>query len=75
VDEIVIGGGNAKQLKELPRGARLGDNANAFVGGFRLWETASERRRRAALVVPLLPPRRIRSSSARTAAPRRPRAA
>lgn len=75
VDEIVIGGGNAKQLKELPRGARLGDNANAFVGGFRLWETASERRRRAALVVPLLPPRRIRSSSARVAAPRRPRAA
>jgi predicted NBD/HSP70 family sugar kinase len=62
VDEIVIGGGNAKQLKELPRGARLGDNANAFVGGFRLWETASERRRRAALVVPLLPPRRPRAA-------------
>jgi hypothetical protein len=59
VDEIVLGGGNAKQLKALPRGARLGDNANAFVGGFRLWETASERRRRAARVVPPLPPRRI----------------
>jgi polyphosphate glucokinase len=52
VDEVVIGGGNAKQLKELPRGARLGDNANAFAGGFRLWEKATERRRRAALVVP-----------------------
>ena len=59
VDEVVIGGGNAKALKELPRGARLGDNANAFAGGFRLWETASERRRRAALAVPPLPPRRI----------------
>jgi len=22
----------------LPRGARLGKNENAFVGGFRLWE-------------------------------------
>ncbi len=52
VDEVVIGGGNAKQLKDLPRGARLGDNANAFVGGFRLWERAVVRRRRAALVVP-----------------------
>lgn len=60
VDEVVVGGGNAKQIKDLPRGARLGDNANAFVGGFRLWEKASERRRRAALKVPELkaPPRR-----------------
>jgi hypothetical protein len=55
----VIGGGNAKQLKELPRGARLGDNANAFLGGFRMWEAASERRKRAALAVPVLPPRRV----------------
>jgi polyphosphate glucokinase len=37
-DYIVLGGGNAKLLKELPPGARLGDNANAFSGGFRLWE-------------------------------------
>jgi polyphosphate glucokinase len=36
-DYVVIGGGNAKLLKELPRGVRLGDNANAFRGGFRLW--------------------------------------
>ena len=34
---MVLGGGNAKQLKELPPGCRLGDNANAFLGGFRLW--------------------------------------
>jgi predicted NBD/HSP70 family sugar kinase len=54
VDEVVIGGGNAKQLKEVPRGARLGDNANAFVGGFRLWERATARRRRAALAVPTM---------------------
>ncbi|HZV54821.1 MAG TPA: ROK family protein [Rhodocyclaceae bacterium] len=36
-DDIVIGGGNAKKLAELPPGCRLGDNANAFLGGFRLW--------------------------------------
>jgi polyphosphate glucokinase len=37
-DEVVLGGGNAKVLNELPPGCRLGDNANAFTGGFRLWE-------------------------------------
>jgi len=37
-DDIVLGGGNAKKLKDLPPKARLGDNAHAFVGGFRLWE-------------------------------------
>jgi polyphosphate glucokinase len=37
--DFVIGGGNAKKLKELPKGCRLGNNANAFIGGFRLWNT------------------------------------
>jgi polyphosphate glucokinase len=37
-DEIVIGGGNAKKLKKLPPHCRAGDNANAFLGGFRLWK-------------------------------------
>jgi polyphosphate glucokinase len=37
-DYVVIGGGNAKKLDELPEGARLGDNRNAMLGGFRLWE-------------------------------------
>jgi polyphosphate glucokinase len=37
-DDVVLGGGNARKLKELPPGCRLGDNSNAFVGGFRLWE-------------------------------------
>jgi predicted NBD/HSP70 family sugar kinase len=50
---VVLGGGNSRllDLKELngntpgslnkdgqPHGVRLGDNANAFLGGFRLWE-------------------------------------
>jgi polyphosphate glucokinase len=37
-DYVVIGGGNSKKLEELPPVARLGDNANAFIGGTRLWE-------------------------------------
>jgi len=37
-DDIVIGGGNAKKLKAAPAGCRIVDNANAFIGGFRLWE-------------------------------------
>jgi hypothetical protein len=37
-DYVVLGGGNAKQLKELPPNVRLGENANAFRGGVRLWE-------------------------------------
>jgi predicted NBD/HSP70 family sugar kinase len=38
LDEVVIGGGNAKELKELPQRCRMGNNLNAFVGGFRMWE-------------------------------------
>ena len=37
-DYIVLGGGNARLLKRLPQGARLGDNGNAFRGGVRLWK-------------------------------------
>jgi polyphosphate glucokinase len=36
-DDIVLGGGNVKHLEDLPKGCRRGDNANAFIGGFRLW--------------------------------------
>ena len=37
-EEVVLGGGNVKKLKELPLHCRAGENANAFQGGFRLWE-------------------------------------
>ena len=37
-DDVVIGGGNAKSLRALPKGVRLGSNANAFIGGYRLWK-------------------------------------
>jgi polyphosphate glucokinase len=42
-DYVVLGGGNAKLLKTLPPGCRLGDNATAFTGGFRLWDEAEEK--------------------------------
>jgi polyphosphate glucokinase len=41
-DEVVLGGGNAKELKELPPKCRLGDNRIAFLGGFRLCVEASQ---------------------------------
>jgi polyphosphate glucokinase len=37
-DYVVLGGGNAKKLDELPANARLGGNADAFTGGFLLWD-------------------------------------
>jgi polyphosphate glucokinase len=43
-DDVVLGGGNVRKLKELPSGCRAGDNANAFLGGFRLWEEAAGRK-------------------------------
>lgn len=36
-DYVVIGGGNARKLKKLPKNARLGNNEFAFRGGFRVW--------------------------------------
>ena len=37
-DYVVLGGGNARQISELPDGVELGHNRNAFLGGARLWE-------------------------------------
>ena len=43
-EDVVLGGGNVHNLKELPTGCRKGDEANAFVGGFCLWQGADKRR-------------------------------
>ena len=43
-DTVIIGGGNAVKLKELPANTVLGSNENAFAGGFRLWTPAPRRR-------------------------------
>jgi hypothetical protein len=37
---VVIGGGNARKLKRLPKNSRLGSNDFAFLGGFRIWHHA-----------------------------------
>jgi polyphosphate glucokinase len=43
-DDVVLGGGNAKKLTQLPKGCRLGSNANAFTGGFRMWEQPEKKK-------------------------------
>ncbi len=45
-EDVVLGGGNVHMLETLPPGCRAGDNANAFIGGVRLWERAAARRPR-----------------------------
>ena len=48
---VVLGGGNSRKLKTLPPNTRLGDNRNAFVGGFRLWEPSRHKSASAGLQV------------------------
>ena len=43
-DYVVLGGGNVEKLDRLPRRARLGDNGNAFAGGFKLWDSRAPKR-------------------------------
>lgn len=63
-DEVVIGGGNAKRLHELPPGWRSVDNAMAFAGGFELWAQGPDRRPH--------PPRRGTARAARRTQGARP---
>jgi polyphosphate glucokinase len=37
-DTVLLGGGNAKFMKELPSHVMVGSNENAIRGGFRLWD-------------------------------------
>src|SRR5271154_6010693 len=41
-DYVVLGGGNVKLLKKLPAASEVGDNANAFRGGLRLWSKSRD---------------------------------
>jgi len=52
-EDVVIGGGNVHRLEKLPPGCRAGSNANAFRGGFRLWENAPTDDRADSSVAPL----------------------
>jgi len=51
-DYVVLGGGQAKKLKSMPGGVRLGDNHDAVLGGLRLWDEPSQRERRALVTRP-----------------------
>jgi polyphosphate glucokinase len=42
-NDVVLGGGNVNKLKKLPSRSRAGDNNNAFLGGFRLWQKSKDR--------------------------------
>ncbi len=44
-EDVVLGGGNVKQLTTLPPHCRAGDNANAFLGGFRLWDNEQQQKK------------------------------
>jgi polyphosphate glucokinase len=46
VDDVVLGGGQTKKLKTLPRGVRISDNQSAIRGGLRLWDRPAQRSRR-----------------------------
>jgi polyphosphate glucokinase len=37
-DYVVLGGGNVKEIEELPDGVRRGHNRTVVEGGRRLWE-------------------------------------
>jgi polyphosphate glucokinase len=43
-EEVVLGGGNVRLLTKLPPNCRAGDNSNAFLGGFRLWDNEQEQK-------------------------------
>lgn len=45
-DYVVLGGGQTKKLKALPRGVRTSDNQSAILGGLRLWDPPTQRQRR-----------------------------
>jgi len=47
-EDVVVGGGNARRLRQLPAGVRRGSNAYAFAGGFRMWTSPAGPRPRAA---------------------------
>jgi polyphosphate glucokinase len=46
-DYTVLGGGNVRFMDELPPNTRRGNNANAFRGGFRLWDDEATQKKRA----------------------------
>jgi predicted NBD/HSP70 family sugar kinase len=42
-DRVVIGGGNAKRLTEIPEGCEIGSNRDALRGGVALWRAVTRK--------------------------------
>jgi polyphosphate glucokinase len=63
LDDVIVGGGNVRNLDKLPQGCRAGDNSNAFREGFLLWEKVSDRR---TAIRAKAPSRPIRGEEGRT---------
>jgi predicted NBD/HSP70 family sugar kinase len=40
-DYVMLGGGNAKKIREIPDFCRRGGNFNAYIGGLRMWDDAA----------------------------------
>jgi len=70
-DDLVIGGGNAKLLKSPPAGARIVDNREAVIGGYRLWANAAPKKKPSRRVARRSIARRSYESD-ETTAPQRP---
>jgi polyphosphate glucokinase len=59
-DSVLLGGGNAKLMKDLPSHVMLGANSNAIDGGLKLWQDATiskssiqpEKKSRSAVALP-----------------------
>ncbi|MEO8754549.1 MAG: hypothetical protein ABI624_17910, partial [Casimicrobiaceae bacterium] len=68
-EDVVLGGGNAENLQEMPPLCRLGANANAFIGGLRMWEPRATPRPSPSPPKPL--PAEARVARPKVTAPRR----
>jgi polyphosphate glucokinase len=63
-EDVVLGGGNVHRLKNLPPGCRPGDEANALLGGFRLWGNSGNRNAFAAKTVRSMTDQAVRRPNA-----------
>jgi predicted NBD/HSP70 family sugar kinase len=55
-DYVVLGGGNADEIKELPENCRRGGNHNAYFGGLRMWDDHDEQSEAKLKVAPRVKP-------------------
>lgn len=51
VNDITLGGGNIANLQKLPPRCRAGSNTNAFIGGFRLWQSEKTKQTKTSRII------------------------